>query len=99
MSENVTWIQGQFSPLVSLFDTVLPLMMRSVTAAGRWLYQSACMRLSQVALIAVRRYEYEDRGQRMNGSGGKMKGNPKIVLKNGSVFEIKQKKKTNLLLD
>lgn len=80
MGENVTWIQGQFSRLVSLFDTVLPLMMQSVTAAGRRLYQSACMRLSQVTLISGMRYEYEDGGQIMNGSGGKMNGNPKIVI-------------------
>lgn len=63
MGENVTWIQGQFSPLVSLFDTVSPLMMRTVTAAGRRLYHGACMRLSRVALISGMRYEYEDGGR------------------------------------
>lgn len=48
MGENVTWTHGQFSPLVSLFVTILPLIKYSIAAA----YQGACLQLPQVTLIS-----------------------------------------------
>lgn len=48
MGKNVTWTHGQFSPLVSLFVTDLPLIKCSMAAA----YQGACLQLSQVTLVS-----------------------------------------------
>lgn len=48
MGENVTWTHGQFSPLVSLFVTVLPLINCCIAAA----YQGACLQPSQVTLVS-----------------------------------------------